>query len=113
MNNERLVIVWTSNDKDVAMNMALMYAYNAKSRGWWNELTFVVWGPSAKLLSEDGDLQEQISMMLEAGVDVFACKTCADRYGVGEKLEDMGIKVIKMGIPLTEYLKAGIKVLTV
>ena len=34
-------------------------------------------------------------------------------YGVVEDLEKLDIEMVKMGVPLTEYLKEGVKVLTV
>ena len=44
--------------------------------------------------------------MKEAGVELVACKACADLYGVSEKLESLGIEVKYMGVPLTEMLKS-------
>ena len=113
MNKDKIVILWTSGDREIALNMAFMYGFNAKDRGWWKDVTLVVWGPSAKLLSEDAELQEYIRKMKDAGVELQACLRCAEAYGVVENLEQMGIETIKMGIPLTEYLKEGIQVLTV
>jgi hypothetical protein len=49
--NEKLVIVWTSGDREVALKMVFMYTLNAKTRAWWDDITLVVWGPSAKLLT--------------------------------------------------------------
>jgi hypothetical protein len=43
--------------------------------------------------------------MKEAGVALFACKACADIYGVSDKLSSLGIDVKYMGVPLTQYLK--------
>jgi hypothetical protein len=110
---ERLVIVWTSGNKEVALKMVFMYALNAKRKSWWQDVRVIVWGPSAKLLSEDEELQNGIAAMKEKGVVVEACKACVDMYGVSEKLEKMGIDVRYMGEPLTSYIKEGRKVLTV
>jgi hypothetical protein len=112
-NNDKLVVLWTSGDRDVANKMVIMYTLNSKLRGWWKDVTLVVWGPSAKLLSEDKELKEKTQLMKEAGVELLACKACADQYGVSEVLSQLGITVIYMGEPLTEYLKAGVKVLTI
>ena len=49
---EELVVLWTSGDPEVATKMLFMYTYNAKKFGWWDKITLIVWGPSAKLLSE-------------------------------------------------------------
>lgn len=101
----QLMVVWTSGDREVALKMVYMYTYNAKRRGWWDEILFIIWGPSSKLLSVDLELQAEIKKMMEAGVIVQACKACADLYGVSDKLEALGIEVKYMGIPMTDMLK--------
>jgi hypothetical protein len=59
-NKDQCVIVWTSGDREVALKMVFMYARNAKLKGWWKDVTLVVWGPSAKLLSQDEELQTAV-----------------------------------------------------
>lgn len=107
-----LLVVWSSGDRDVALNMVFMYTYNAKKNGWWQNIRFLIWGPSSKLLSKDKDLQQGIQKMKEVGVELLACKACSDRYGVSEVLQDMGIEVKYMGVGLTEMLKGGWTTLT-
>ena len=109
---EDLVVLWTSGDRDVALKMVFMYTYNAKARGWMENITFIVWGPSAKLLSDDDELQDYIKKFVEAGVVLEACKACSDSYGVSDKLEELGVDVKYMGVPLTNYIKEGKKILT-
>jgi len=65
---DSLTVLWTSGDKEVALNMVFMYALNAKLRNWWNEVRLIVWGPSSRLLSEDADLQDEVRKMRDAGV---------------------------------------------
>ena len=84
-----------------------MYAYNAKKNGWWDEVRFVVWGPSSLLLSVDKELQDYIKKMKDEGIIVEACKACADMYGVSDKLASLGIEVKYMGKPITDMLKSG------
>jgi hypothetical protein len=50
--------------------------------------------------------------MKNAGVISEACKACADKYGVSQHLEQLGVQVRYMGQPLTDYIKAGKKVIT-
>jgi len=106
-NEDSLVVLWASGDRDVALNMVFMYTLNAKRRNWWNDVRLIVWGPSSKLLSQDRELQGEVTKMKEAGVVLEACKACADRYGVSGTLSQLGIDVKYMGIPLTEYIKEG------
>ena len=109
---DSLVVIWTTGDKDVAMNMVFMYVLNAKRRNWWKDLRLIVWGPSALLASSDPDIQKEITRMLELGVVLEACKACADRYGVSNHLSDLGIEVKYMGIPLTQYIQEGRNVIS-
>lgn len=101
----KLVVVWTNGDREVAIRMAFMYTLNSKLNEWWNEVSLIVWGPSAKLLSEDAMLQEYIGKIKDAGVEILACKACSDSYEVSELLENMGINVKYTGLVLTDFLK--------
>jgi hypothetical protein len=109
---EKLVVVWTSGDRDVALSMVFMYVGNAPHYGWWEDITFVIWGASSPLLAGDEELQGKIKGMAEAGIKLEACKACADMYGVGPKLEELGIDVKYMGDVLTGYIKEGRHILT-
>ena len=108
----RLAVLWTSGDPEVATKVAFMYTLNAKRQGWFDEVTLIVWGPSSKLLTENTELQEAVAGMAEVGVELVACKACADSYGVSGALEALGIEVKYMGQPLTEMLKGDWKVVT-
>jgi len=110
--NRRLAVVWTSADPEVARNVCFMYTHAAKKNKWFDEVRLIVWGPSAKLLSEDADLQARVKAMGEDGVILQACVQCADNYGVSDALRGLGIEVKGMGKPLTDLLQSGCKVLT-
>ena len=101
----QLLVLWTSGDREVALNMVFMYTYNAKKNDWWKTIRFIVWGASTKLLSEDKELQQEIQKMKDVGVELLACKACSDRYGVSEKLQNMGIEVKYVGKDFTAMLK--------
>ena len=107
------LILWTSGDREVALKMVFMYAYNCKKRGWMDTVRLLVWGPSAKLLSEDEELQEQLKGLKEVGVELYACKGCADQYGVSEKLSSLDINVMYTGTMLAELQQQGWHVLTI
>ena len=109
---DTLVVVWSSGDIDVAEKIVFMYVYNAKRAKWFDDVTFIVWGPSAKLLSENESLQERVKAMMDAGIKVEACIACARMYEVDDELKGMGIDVKGMGVPLSNYLKNGYSVLT-
>ena len=102
---EKLVVVWTSGDRDVALRMVFMYTYNAKVQGWWKDVTMVVWGASQQLLAVDSEIRDYVKKMVGAGIKLEACKACADSYGVADNLAACGLDVKYMGVPLTEYVK--------
>lgn len=109
---DKLVIVWTSDDPYLAERMVLMYAHAAKTAGWFKEVTLVIWGPSAKMVSENLKIQEKLKAMQKDGVEIQACIACATAYGVVDKLKNLDFEVKGMGKPLTDYLKSDAKVLT-
>jgi hypothetical protein len=108
----RLCVVWTSGDPGVAKNVCFMYAHNAKRQGWFGVVHLVVWGPSAKLLAENEELQKEVKAMQKTGVVVEACVVCAKNYGVVDALQRLDIDVKPMGQPLSQRLKGPWKVLT-
>jgi hypothetical protein len=109
---DKLVIVWTSGDRDLALKMVFMYTLNSRLNSWWEDITFIVWGPSANLISYDYELQEYLQRIKEQGVILEACITCANMYGVAQDLLNMGIDVKAMGPVLTKYIKEGRNILT-
>lgn len=108
-----LAVLWVTRDKEAAKNMAFMYTKNSKLKGWWEQVRLIVWGPSANLLASDEELQAELEELKNAGVELLACKACADRYGVSDKLTALGVEVIYMGAPLTGMLKEGWATLSV
>lgn len=111
-NNNKLVLVWSSDDPMVAQRVALMFPHAAQKNSWFSEVTLVIWGPSAKLIANDATLQKKLSEMQADGVKIEACVACATAYGVAEKLKALHYEVLPMGEPLTKYLKRGYQVLT-
>ena len=102
---DRLFVLWTSGDPDVAHRMALMYSHAAKRFGWYDHVTLVVWGPSQRLLCADKDLKAKIKEMQGDGVQVEACIACAEMYGLVKDLEALGLPVYGQGKPLSDAMK--------
>ncbi len=109
--SSRLAVLWTSGDPEVASKVCFMYTLNAKKQGWFDDVVLIVWGPSAKVLADNEELQAGVKKMIDAGVVVKACITCAKMYNVDQQLAEMGIDVKGMGVPLSNYLKQGWKTL--
>ena len=108
----KLLVIWSSADREVALHNVFMYTHNAKKQGWWEEVRLLLWGPSDRLLAEDEELQTRVRAMMADGVEVLACKACSDRLGVSEALEALAVNVFYVGTALTEMLKEGWTTLT-
>ena len=110
--SDTLVVLWTSGDIEVAEKIVYMYVYAAKKAKWFDEVVFIIWGPSAKLLSENVKLQEELKKMQEIGIRTEACVACARMYGVDYDFREMGIDVKGMGETLSDYIKNRYHILT-
>jgi hypothetical protein len=104
---ENLFIIWSSGDREVALHNVFMYARNSRKQGWWNQVRFIVWGPSAKLVLKDLEVQQRFLELKEHGVELLACKACTDNYGLTAQLEALGVDVIYVGQLTTQMLKSG------
>jgi hypothetical protein len=110
---KHLYVLWTNADLITAEKMVFMYTVNSLLKNWWEKVTLIVWGATAKLVSEDENIQKMVKKALEAGVHISACKACADQLGVTETLEKLNIEVKYWGMPLTEILKNEETLLTI
>jgi len=113
MNKNHLYVLWTNDNLITAEKMVFMYTINSLIYSWWERVTLIIWGATAKLVSEDENIQEKIKEALDAGVHITACKACADQLGVTETLEKLQIEVKYWGQPLTEVLKNNEHLLTI
>ena len=110
---ERLLVLWTSGERETALNMVFMYTVNAMRFEWWGAVTVLVWGAATRLAAEDAEIQARIAAARAQGVRVIACKACAENLGVVDALEAAGVEVFYTGTFLTDWLKSGDKVLSV
>ena len=108
-----LYVLWTSDNVITAEKMVFMYTVNALKHGWWERVTLIVWGAPTRLVAENAAIQARVKEALDAGVQVTACKACADQLGATETLEGLGIEVKYWGAPLTALLKDDEKLLTI
>ena len=109
----KLLIVWSSGEKEVAKKLVLLYGSVMLERKYWDEATIMIWGPSAQILATDTELQEQMRVVRDSGVAFNACVVCTDDYGVSDKLRELGVKLIHTGEMLTEALQSDdVKVIT-
>lgn len=110
---ERLLVLWTSGERETALNMVFMYTVNSRRFDWWGEVTVLVWGAATRLAAEDAAVRARIAEARAQGVRVIACKACAENLGAVEQLESAGVEVFYTGTFLTDWLKSGDRMLTV
>lgn len=109
----KLLIVWSSGEKEVAKKLVLLYGSVMLERQYWDEATIMIWGPSALLLAQDEELQKQFKVVQDSGVKFNACVVCTDDYGVSDQLRELGVDLIHTGEMLTESLQSDdVKVIT-
>ena len=108
----KLLIIWSTEEREVAKKMVLLYGSVILPRGYWDEAHLMVWGPSARLLAEDVELQKMLKTVQDTGAQTTVCIVCSDEYGVTEKLSELGVEAIHTGEFLTEALQSDYKVLT-
>ncbi len=110
---QKLTILWTNAEELTSKNMVLMYSTNAKRNGWWDEITVVIWGATAKLVAENQEIQLMIQQAQEVGVHFSACKVCAQNLLVHQELVDLNIEVVYWGAQLTDLIKNKEHLLTI
>eukprot|EP01156_Anaeramoeba_ignava_P018739 Anaeramoba_ignava/a92774_14.p1 GENE.a92774_14~~a92774_14.p1 ORF type:complete len:113 (-),score=14.15 a92774_14:179-517(-) len=106
-------ILWTTDNKETALHMVLLYAHNAKIKGWMEEVSVLVWGASQKLISQDKEIQEKVKAMIDDGVKVTACLKCAENMQIAEGLEACNIDIYYTGELLSEWIKSGETIISV
>ncbi|XPV69003.1 MAG: DsrE family protein [Halarcobacter sp.] len=106
-------ILWTTDNKETAEHMVLLYAHNAKLKGWMEEVTVLVWGASQKLINEDKEIQEKVKLMIADGVKVVACLKCADNMDIKDGLTACNIDVFYTGEFLSDWIKSGDTIISV
>jgi hypothetical protein len=113
MDKNHLYILWTNDNPLTAENMVMMYATNAMKRKWWEQVTVIIWGATAKLAAENDILRHLIQEGIQNGVEFSACKACAQNLGVEKQLLELGIEVKFWGEPLTNLIKGSEPLITV
>jgi hypothetical protein len=103
----KVFILLSSGDREVALEVGLVYPWNAAKNKWMDEVKVILFGPSEKLAAHDAEVQGKLKELGEIGVAVVACKWCADRMNITARLEEAGIKVVYVGTIISQLLKDG------
>jgi hypothetical protein len=103
----RVFVILSSGDREVALEVGLVYPLNAVKNSWMDEVKLIIFGPSEKIAAYDTEVRARIEELQKAGIEVMACKWCADRMNVTAALEDARIKVVYVGPIISQMLKDG------
>ena len=103
----KLFVLLSSGDEEVALEVGLIYPLNAAKNKWMDEVKLIIFGPSEKTAAYSPRILEKLKELQAAGIEVMACKWCADRMNVTDILEKAGIKVIYVGTVISDLIKDG------
>jgi len=103
----KVFVLVSSADREVALEVGLVYPLNASKNHWMDEVKVIFFGPSEKVAANDAEVQGRIKELLDVGIEVLACKWCSDRMNITEKLEAIGVRVIGVGPFISNLLNDG------
>ena len=103
----KLFVLLASGDRGVALEVGLFYPLTVAKEKWMDEVKVIIFGPSEKLAAYDSKVQKRLKRLQEAGIEVMACKYCADRMNITSKLEEAGIKVVYVSSIMAQMIKEG------
>lgn len=109
-------ILWTNDNPLTSHYMVMMYATNGLLQHWWDKVTVIIWGATAKFVAEDEKIQSRMKIAQQAGVHFTACKACAVELGVMEQLRNidgLDIEIIYWGEPLTRLIQEKKDLITI
>lgn len=104
---DRVFALITDDNREKALEVGLVYPANCAKNKWLEEVKVIFFGPSEKLAAFDTQVQEKVREMKTYGVEVLACKWCADRMGITAQLEAQGVKVVYVGTVISQLIKEG------
>ncbi|MBA7469573.1 hypothetical protein ES707_04845 [subsurface metagenome] len=103
----KVFVLLSSGDKEVLLEVGLVYPLHTVKNKRMDKVKVIIFGPSERVAACDLEVQARLKELQEAGVEVMACKTCADSLNVTTLLEEAGIKVIHVGSIICQLLKDG------
>jgi hypothetical protein len=107
------VVVVIQNGDPEMIYFGLLYASRAIKGKWMDNVKVVLWGPAEKTIAGLTPDSEQIKLIKEiqsyGGKDgkIWCCKACSDRYGITNKMLELGLEVFHTGEATSYLLKMG------
>jgi hypothetical protein len=110
------VVVLIQNSDPEAIYFGLLYAARAAKNQWMDNVKVIFWGPAEKTISGLPPDSEQITLLKEIQAmggktgAVWACKACSDKYGITQKMLDLGFEVFHTGEAMSYLIKLGYRI---
>ena len=101
----KLLIIIATGDREKALT-AMMYSYNAITRGGFEDVKIIFFGPSEQLVAEDDEIKSR-ARDLAAATECYACKAISDKGGISNDFDKIGVKVEYVGTIISGFLKDG------
>lgn len=103
--SSKLLIIIATGEEEKALT-GLMYASKTISNGWLDEVQVLFFGPSERLLVENEAIA-RVAKELVAVQKPIACKFVADRDGISDEIEKLGLEVEYVGTIIADHIKQG------
>jgi hypothetical protein len=103
--SDKLLIIISSGDREKVLT-ALMYAKNTIKYGWISDVRVMFFGPAENLLASDTDVKGSAAELANYGAPI-ACKFLADRDGISDHIESIGVEVDYVGTIISDLIKEG------
>jgi hypothetical protein len=103
---DKILVIISAGDIEKALT-GMMYAINAVTYHWMNEVKLFFFGPAEELLAQSSKLQQSLKEYHEVNEPALACKFIADRDGYAEPTARLGVKVEYVGKMISDLVKTG------
>lgn len=107
MSNSK-VLIWLASGDIEKLKPGILYGINALKYDWLDDVKFVVFGDSERIIPEDTELFEK----LEETGNTSYCRYIADDMGITAELEKKGAKTVYVGDYISDLIKDGYQVIT-
>lgn len=101
----KLLVIIATGEKEKALT-GLMFAKNAWGGAWFEDIKIVFFGPSEKLIVQDGEVADEVKAISVIG-ESLACKAISDKEGISEEIEKFGLRVVGVGPVISKFINEG------
>lgn len=106
-----IILIKSGDAEDIFFG--LLFADRAIKNQWMDNVKVVLWGPAQKTIAGLPETSDQVKLIKSIqsrggkSARIWACKACADRYGVADKMEKLGCEVFHVGNATSYLFKLG------